>query len=77
MVGLTALLNCAAAGAPVPKYTWTVMPNSHPVTWNTSVVTIQFYDLSYDGKVYICTATNQEGSIYRVFTLYRASKKLI
>ena len=62
------VLDCTAAGVPTPNYTWSDGPTSQNLAWKTSKVTLQFSEPTE----YTCTASNEHGSIRRVFTIVEA-----
>ena len=75
-MGHSISLDCAAAGAPLPNYTWSVPPDSQSAqdsSWTASILDIHLSDDSDAGQ-YTCTVNNGVGSITRVFTVKIASK---
>jgi hypothetical protein len=70
-VGQSVSLDCAAAGAPLPNYTWSVPPHSQSaqeLPRTDSMLVIQLSNDSDAGE-YKCTVDNGEGIITRIFTI--------
>ena len=75
-LGESISLDCTAAGAPFPNYTWSVPPNSQIAQgplFDGPILDVQLSDPSDAGQ-YTCTVTNGVGTITRVFTLNVASE---
>ena len=64
-------LDCSAAGAPSPNYTWTVPPDSSaaqgPVN-QRPILSISLVDTA-DAGMYSCVVDNGIGQLMRVFNL--------
>ena len=74
--GQSVSLDCAAAGAPLPNYTWNVLPHSQsaqelPPT--DSKLVVQLSNDSNAGE-YKCTVDNGERIITRIFTIVSSRK---
>ena len=73
LVGKSVVLDCMAAGVPTPTYNWSVSSSSlaNKLTpWDSAEITVEFTE----SKEYTCIATNEHGSISRVFTLFQAGR---
>ena len=64
-------LDCTAAGAPQPNYTWTIPPGSSGGQGSVSIgpiLRIPFSD-TRDMGTYRCNATNEFGAVQRTFNV--------